>query len=496
MSIRCFRKTMGVCVLGSSLVWAASSGAIVPNSRVRPSAQPSSPGELVNLTAAGSSLKWIRTFSDFFSEKNLGDTEDSQGEASWPTGDGDLVLAGQARLSPAGPNDPYVHDLILLEVRPMGEVGWTFAYEARPPQDLNILYNQGGLVRLGDGDYLLVAQWSTFDQNTAIREDYPILIKVGPAGQFRWARLIGLGSRGESLHADAMPPTPTSDGGVILAGHSSPSGSWLVKLDAHGEVSWGKKLSIGLGLGHPCGTSDGGFALIGYSSSRQAILAKFDGRGSIQWHRNYSQGSDWGCGEVQSFASTVSQTSDGGYVISGETGGYDCGGDTRAEAWFCKLTASGEIVWQKKVHAGHILRARDGGFVAHRNGGELFKIGVNGSRQWFRLFGHTTIGTAAEAENGDLVVTGHMYPDDSSHPVMEVLHLNSAGTMANACPLISSPVDTTVVGEGGLHLSPATAVTAVSRPVWTEPQPDKTVSRGCKVTTRCVSSLYRKPLVK
>ncbi|HSQ79256.1 MAG TPA: hypothetical protein VLN41_01555, partial [Candidatus Bathyarchaeia archaeon] len=484
MRIRCFRRTIWVWVLGLSLVLAASSGATVPNSQARPSVRTSNPGELVNVA---SSLKWIRAFSDFFPEKQPEDFEDSFCEAAWPTGDGRLVLAGQAKLSPAGPNAQPVCDLILMKVSPTGGVEWLTAYESKPQEDFTITWGEGGMVRLGDGNFLLVAQRSTYDQGAGTFENHPVLIKLSPGGGFLWARLIGVGRKGESLHDSAKPPAPTADGGAIIAGDSISMGSWLVKLDSRGEVAWGKKLSIGIGLGRPCGTSDGGFALIGYSSNRQAVLVKFDSRGSIQWHRNYSQGADWGCGRVQSYASAVAQTSDGGYVISGSTSGYDCGGDDRAASCFCKLTSSGEIAWQKEFYAGHILPSRAGGFIVHKDSGDLAKVGTAGSRQWYRLFEDTMIESATEAENGDLVVTGHVYPEDSSRTVMEVLYLNSAGTMANPCPLISSPTDTTAVGDSGLRAAPATVVTAVSYPLWTEPRPDQTVPRGCKVTTRCVS---------
>ena len=114
-------------------------------------------------------------------------------------------------------------------------------------------------------------------------------------------------------------------------------------------------------------------------------------------------------GSDDDVAYSIQQTSDGGYIVAGET--YSTDGDVvgnhgATDAWVVKLNASGGIVWQKclggssEESAYSIQQTSDGGYI---------------------------VAGGTSSTDGD--VTGHdgQYEDDAW-----VVKLNASGTRANA----------------------------------------------------------------
>lgn len=110
-------------------------------------------------------------------------------------------------------------------------------------------------------------------------------------------------------------------------------------------------------------TSDGGYIVAGTTYSNDGDVtgnhgkadywvAKLDAIGSIVWKKTYG-GSGW------DIATCVQQTSDGGYIVVGNSNSYN--GDVtgrvlgaegaRYDAWIVKLDASGNISWNKCLYA-------------------------------------------------------------------------------------------------------------------------------------------------
>ena len=81
-------------------------------------------------------------------------------------------------------------------------------------------------------------------------------------------------------------------------------------------------------------------------------------------------------------AHSVQQTSDGGYIVAGETYSYGAG---NADAWILKLDASGIIVWQKTLGgtnydiANSIQQTSDGGYIV---AGETSSSGAGSADFW------------------------------------------------------------------------------------------------------------------
>ena len=153
----------------------------------------------------------------------------------------------------------------------------------------------------------------------------------------------------------------TSDGGYALAGHSYEIGSsdlgdcWLVKTDEHGDVEW--NMTYG-GLGDDWAsslieTSDGGYALAGHTSSFGAgnddfWLIKTDASGNMVWNKTYG-------GEMADWAESLIATSDGGYAIAGVCNcsinhilnDYYFDYYVNGDFWLVKTDAAGNMEWNQ-----------------------------------------------------------------------------------------------------------------------------------------------------
>ena len=170
-------------------------------------------------------------------------------------------------------------------------------------------------------------------------------------------------------HASSVQQT--SDGGYIIVGttHSFGAGDldiFLIKTDANGDRIWAKTYG---GTDRDEGysvqqTSDGGYILAGLTESfgvggGDIFLIKTDANGNVQWAKTYG-GAYW------DFASSVQQTSDGGYIIAGTTRSFGAGG---YDILLIKTDANGNIIWAKTYGgasdegASSVQQTSDGGYI-------------------------------------------------------------------------------------------------------------------------------------
>ncbi|MCK4576076.1 hypothetical protein KAU34_06690 [candidate division WOR-3 bacterium] len=141
----------------------------------------------------------------------------------------------------------------------------------------------------------------------------------------------------------------TSDGGYIIAGSTNSFGVdgtdvYLIKTDASGDTLWTRTYG---GINGDQGysvqqTSEGGYIVVGETDSFGAgfydfYLVKTDSFGDTLWTKTYG-------GQFYESGESVQQTSDGGYIIGGYTDSFGAG---KSDAYLVKTDANGDILWTK-----------------------------------------------------------------------------------------------------------------------------------------------------
>ncbi|WP_158267430.1 PKD domain-containing protein [Adhaeribacter arboris] len=233
------------------------------------------------------------------------------------------------------------------------------------------------------------------------------IVKIDASGNKQWDKTFG--GSGFDFLQDVQP---TADGGYIFAGTSdSPvsgdktaaaSGKfdyWVVKVDASGNKLWDKMYggSSNEYLKVIRLTTDGGYILGGSSDSpvsgktgfnkttaqigeNDYWVVKMDANGIKQWDKTIG-------GSSYDFLQDIQVTTDGGYIIggqsySGATGSKSSASKGFGDYWIVKTDGSGNKQWDKTLGGNldetlvGILLTKDNGYVL----GGISKSGLNGDK--------------------------------------------------------------------------------------------------------------------
>jgi len=170
---------------------------------------------------------------------------------------------------------------------------------------------------------------------------------------------------------------------------------WVVKTDANGEMVWDKYFSGGDNdmLRAADLTADGGFILGGHSSSGSsndkthegygggdAWIIKLDSNGNKIWDKTYG-------GDKGEDITAIQQTTDGGYVVagnsfSGATGMKTSFNEGRRDYWIFKLDSAGDLLWEKTFggieedNLEYMQQTSDGGYIL----GGYSESGISGTK--------------------------------------------------------------------------------------------------------------------
>jgi hypothetical protein len=298
--------------------------------------------------------------------------------------------------------------------------------------------DRGHLARqTSDGGYIIVGWTDSYGSGSA--DVY--LIKTDAGGSQTWTKTFG-GSESDEGHSVQQ----TSDGGYIILGGSGSfrADFWLIKTDADGNQVWTKGFGeTGRAEGHSVQqTSDGGYILVGgtyppSSDSGDIRLVKTDASGNQTWARAFG-----GTGHEDGYS--VQQTSDGGYILVGET---DTGGGDDSDVYLIKTDANGNQTWAKTFgewgwDEGHsVQQTSDGGFIiagySEYNAGTdahdvyLIKTDADGNQTWARRFGGpgTERGRAVQqTSDGGYIVAGETYPSGGGSADAYLIKTDASGT--------------------------------------------------------------------
>lgn len=252
-----------------------------------------------------------------------------------------------------------------------------------------------------------------------------------------WQKCLGGSSDDEAYSVQQV-----ADGGYIVAGTTSSNDgdvignhaqytrdNWVIKFDNSGNQQWQKFLG---GTDSEEGgaiqqTADGGYIVAGSAGSNDGDvngnhgnvdfwMVKLDITGNIQWQKCLG-------GTNSEIAHDIQQTSDGGYILAGETVTNDdgdvsgihtdmFGGVNWPDYWVVKTDSQGNIQWQKCLGGTHDDRAysvretTDGGFLvggwSYSTDGDvtghygsddvwIVKLSNVGNIQWQKSLGGTNL---------------------------------------------------------------------------------------------------------
>lgn len=253
-----------------------------------------------------------------------------------------------------------------------------------------------------------------------------LLMKTDALGNEIWSRIYnpGINDWGRSLQE-------TSDGGFIIAGMTEVNPQtydpFLIKTDSEGNLQWQRQYDYGFGAddrGHAVWqTSDGGYIIAGQTwlmhglfGNYDMYIVKTDMNGNVQWTKIFywaDQGGDVAMG--------IQQLNDGGYII---------GGFTQSTSWasyVIRIDSLGNALWSN-IYEGawqsecyDIQATPDGGFILTGTESSfdtdtdllLMKLNANGDLLWKKIYG------TVEAEQGEFMQQlqdgGYIIAGMSSH---------------------------------------------------------------------------------
>ena len=356
-------------------------------------------------------------------EKSLGGS--GTGEIAWDiqqTTDNGYIVAGQSDSNDGDITGNHgSSDFWISKLNSSGNIIWQKSFGGS-----NSDYAKS-IQQTSDGGYVVAGLSYSNDGDVTGNHggsDYWV-IKLDSTGNIIWSKSYG-GSNDETLKSIQQ----TTDGGYIIAGYSfSNNGDvtgnhgisdyWIVKIDLVGNIIWQK--SIGVSNSDFSSsikqTTDGGYIVGGYSHSNDFDVSghhnaqdfwvvKLDILGNIVWQK--SLGGD--CAEQAYY---IQQTTDGGYIVAGDSCSNDgdvTGNHGGNDCWIVKLDSSGNIIWQKSLGgnlydgANSMQQTLDGGYIiaglsysntgdvtGNHGGGDywIIKIDSLGNIIWQKTFGGT-----------------------------------------------------------------------------------------------------------
>jgi hypothetical protein len=330
-------------------------------------------------TDANGNIIWAKTY---------GGTNDDWGYSVQQTSDGGYIVAGRTNSFGAGWGDVF-----LIKTDANGNLQWAKTYGGGSYDYAN------SVQQTSDGGYILAGTTTSFGAG-----DYDIfLIKTDANGNVQWAKTYG-GTSGDY----AFSIRQTSDGGYIVAGWTNSFGAgysdfFLIKTDANGNLQWAKTYggtNVDLALSVQQ-TSDGGYIVAGGTYSfgvggEAIILIKTDANGNIIWAKTYG-------GTNSERAYSVRQTSDGGYIVAGITTSFGAG---LIDVFLIKIDANGNLQWAKTYGgtdldwAFSVQQTSDGGYIV---AGETRSFGAGN----YDIF---LIKTDANGDIGSCGIVGNVTP--------------------------------------------------------------------------------------
>jgi len=296
------------------------------------------------------------------------------------------------------------------------------------------------ICQTSDGGYIVAGDTRSFGAG----EGEFLVIKLNSFGNIEWAKTFGGGD-------DDIPYSicKASDGGSIVAGYTYSFGAgWddflVIKLNSSGNIEWAETFG---GTSYDaacsiCKTSDGDYIVAGTTKSFGAgsidfLVIKLNSSGNIEWAKTFG-------GTYYDGGFSICETSDGGYIVAGETYSFGAGS---SDFLVIKLNSSGNIEWAKTFGGTvedvplSICETSDGGYIvagATRSFGAgsydflIIKLNSSGNIEWAKTFGGTDydgVWSISKTSDGGYIVVGYTESFGVGGGDFLVIKLNSSSNI-------------------------------------------------------------------
>lgn len=312
--------------------------------------------------------------------KSFGGVENDFAYAVQQTTDGGYIVAGQT--DSFGGATPGKADVWIIKINAKGETEWDRTYGGSEG-DVGF-----SLLHIPGEGYVVAGSTSSYGKR------YPSIwiLKLDNRGDTLWTRFF----EGKMVsHARCVKQT--SDGGYIIAGKGDEN---ILKLDKDGKKEWGRRISWIFNSVDP--TTDGGYILGGDSVYKQLewdytpslTLVKTDKDGRVEWKNPF--------GEIYTgSASSVIQVKDGGYAVAGDSIDLKMGAEHSHYLMVSKLDKNGRREWtyygNEYSAAQSVRQTSDEGFIVSGNTTDtghgldvlLVRLDKSGKEIWRKTFGET-----------------------------------------------------------------------------------------------------------
>lgn len=313
-------------------------------------------------------------------EKTFGGVLDDFGTSISQTADGKYIISGYTLSNnDLGSTNHGMTDAVCLSTDDNGAMYWSKCYGGSKE---DIVYS---IVPTKDGGYFMIGNTSSSDGDvSSCKGNTDIwVVKLFNDGKIDWQKSYGSTSLDQGNSA-----MQTADDGYILTGfagfndgdviNNHTADMWVVKLNFRGDIIWQKCLGgssseFGYSIKQ---TKDGGYVVAGSAISTNGDVSgmhggsdfwvvKLNDTGAITWKKCYG-------GSAIDVAYSVSQTTDGGYILVGKTQSNN--GDVIMnhglyDVWVVKINDTGAIQWQKTYggssndYANSIIQCAIGGYL-------------------------------------------------------------------------------------------------------------------------------------